>query len=107
MECRYRFVAEYEGRQVAVCVTHSLIAEKYRTGIVVRINGSNVLLRPLNAYQLSRNLPSCHLAIRKCLGLPTFLIGEVPIKPKIPESWSFSALRDFEDCPMRWALSIS
>src|SRR6266496_2047564 len=38
-------------------------------------------------------------------GPPTFLIGEFRIEPKIPESWSFSALRNFEDCPMRWALS--
>jgi hypothetical protein len=61
------FVAEYEGREVAVCVTHSLVAEKYRTGIVQELDGASVLLRPLNGYQLTRNLPSCHLAIRKCL----------------------------------------
>ena len=65
-------VAEYEDREVAICVTHSLIAEKYRAGIVQELDGSSVLLRPLNAYQLTRNLPSCHLAIRKCLGLQHF-----------------------------------
>jgi len=36
---------------------------------------------------------------------PTFVIGEVTIRPEVPETWSFSALRGFEECPMRWALS--
>jgi ATP-dependent helicase YprA (DUF1998 family) len=61
-------VAEYDDREVAVCVTHSLIAEKYRTGLVEELDGLMVV-RPLNEYQLSRNLPSCHLAIRQCLSL--------------------------------------
>jgi ATP-dependent helicase YprA (DUF1998 family) len=63
-------IAKHKGRSVAVCVTHSLIAEQHRTGLVNDLDGSSVPLRPLNAYQLTRNLPSCHLAIRKCLGLP-------------------------------------
>jgi hypothetical protein len=66
---RVPMTAEYKGKKVAVCVTHSLTAEKYRTGIVDELDGRGMLLRPLNAYQLTRNLPSCHLAIRKCLGL--------------------------------------
>jgi len=66
---RVPLVAGHEEREVAVCVTHSLVAEKYRTGIVQELDGVTVLLRPLNAYQLTRNLPSCHLAIRQCLGL--------------------------------------
>jgi CRISPR/Cas system-associated exonuclease Cas4 (RecB family) len=37
---------------------------------------------------------------------PTFdLIGDFEIRPELPQFWSFSALRDFEDCPKRWALS--
>jgi ATP-dependent helicase YprA (DUF1998 family) len=63
-------IAKTEGRSVAVCVTHSLVAEQFRTGIVDDLDGTGALLRPLNAYQLTRNLPSCHLAVRKCLGLP-------------------------------------
>jgi CRISPR/Cas system-associated exonuclease Cas4 (RecB family) len=38
-------------------------------------------------------------------GPPTFVIGEFAIRPEAPASWSFSALRGFEECPMRWALS--
>jgi hypothetical protein len=66
---RVPLIAKHKGRSVAVCVTHSLIAEQYRTGLVDDLDGSSMPLRPLNAYQLTRNLPSCHLAIRKCLGL--------------------------------------
>jgi hypothetical protein len=62
-------IAEHNGKTVAVGVTHPLIAEQFRTGLVDDLDGSSVPLRPLNAYQLTRNLPSCHLAIRKCLGL--------------------------------------
>lgn len=61
-------VAELQGQRVAICVTHSLIAEQFRTGLVDELDGSDILLRPLNAYQLTRNLPACFLAIRKCLG---------------------------------------
>jgi hypothetical protein len=35
----------------------------------------------------------------------TFIIGELKVHADIPQSWSYSGLRDFEDCPMRWALS--
>ena len=66
---RVPLIAKHNGRSIAVCVTHSLVAEHYRTGLVDDLDGSTVPLRPLNAYQLTRNLPSCHLAIRKCLGL--------------------------------------
>jgi hypothetical protein len=66
---RVPLIAEHKGKAVAVCVTHSLIAEQFRMGLVNDLDGSSVPLRPLNAYQLTRNLPSCHLAIRKCLGL--------------------------------------
>jgi ATP-dependent helicase YprA (DUF1998 family) len=66
---RVPLIAKHKSRTVAVCVTHSLVAEQYRTGLVDDLDGSSVPLRPLNAYQLTRNLPSCHLAIRKCLGL--------------------------------------
>src|SRR5437867_3339430 len=38
-------------------------------------------------------------------GPPTFVIGDFAIRPEAPETWSFSALRGFEECPMRWALS--
>jgi hypothetical protein len=38
-------------------------------------------------------------------GTPTFLIGHFEIRPETPETWSFSALNGFEDCPKRWALS--
>jgi ATP-dependent helicase YprA (DUF1998 family) len=62
-------IAKHKGKTVAVCVTNSLISEQFRTGLVDDLDGSSVPLRPLNAYQLTRNLPSCHLAIRKCLGL--------------------------------------
>jgi hypothetical protein len=62
-------IAQHDRRRVALCVTHSLIAERYRTGLVDQLDGHSVALRPLNAYQLTRNLPSCHLAIRRCLGL--------------------------------------
>jgi ATP-dependent helicase YprA (DUF1998 family) len=61
-------IAKHKGKTVAVCVTNSLISEQFRTGLVDDLDGSSVPLRPLNAYQLTRNLPSCHLAIRKCLG---------------------------------------
>jgi hypothetical protein len=40
-------------------------------------------------------------------GNPTFAIGDFSIRPKVPETWSFSALRGFEECPKRWALSRS
>ena len=66
---RVPLIAEAKGQTVAVCVTHSLIAEQFRTGLVDDLDGSSVPLFPLNAYKLTRNLPSCHLAIRKCLGL--------------------------------------
>ena len=66
---RVPLIAKHKGKTVAVCVTHSLIAEQFRTGLVDDLDGGSVPLRPLNAYQLTRNLPSCHLAIRKCLGL--------------------------------------
>ncbi|MGA2178018.1 MAG: PD-(D/E)XK nuclease family protein [Verrucomicrobiota bacterium] len=36
---------------------------------------------------------------------PTFVIGEFEIRPESPKTWSFSALRGFEACPMQWALS--
>jgi hypothetical protein len=36
---------------------------------------------------------------------PTFVVGEFAIQPKTQETWSFSALRGFEECPKRWALS--
>lgn len=62
-------LAKHKGKSVAVCVTHALVAEQFRSGLVDDLDGSSVPLRPLNAYQLTRNLPSCHLAIRKCLGL--------------------------------------
>jgi ATP-dependent helicase YprA (DUF1998 family)/predicted nucleic acid-binding Zn-ribbon protein len=61
-------LAQVGARRVAICVTHSLTAEQFRTGLVNELDGSDVLVRPLNAYQLTRNLPACHLAIRKCLG---------------------------------------
>jgi hypothetical protein len=64
---RVPLIANYEGRSVALCVTPALVAEKYRSGLVDELDGASVALRPLNAYQLTRNLPSCHLAIRKCL----------------------------------------
>jgi hypothetical protein len=38
-------------------------------------------------------------------GTPTFLIGDCKIRPETPETWSFSALNGFEDCPKRWGLS--
>jgi PD-(D/E)XK nuclease superfamily len=38
-------------------------------------------------------------------GTPTFLIGDYKILSDTPETWSFSALNGFEDCPKRWALS--
>jgi len=63
-------LAKYKGRSVAVCITHALIAEQYRSGLVEDLDGASVSLRPLNAYQLTRNLPSCHLSVRK------YLIGE-------------------------------
>ncbi len=62
-------IASHKGKSVAVCVTHSLIAEQFRTGLIDDLDGSSLPVRPLNAYQLTRNLPSCHLIIRKCLGL--------------------------------------
>ena len=62
-------IAKHKAKSVAVCVTHALVAEQFRTGLVEDMDGCSVPLRPLNAYQLTRNLPSCHLAIRKCLGL--------------------------------------
>lgn len=62
-------IARHQGREIAVCVTHALVAEQFRSGLVDDLDGSSVPLRPLNAYQLTRNLPACHLAIRKCLGL--------------------------------------
>jgi hypothetical protein len=61
-------IARYKGRTTAICVTHPLISEQFRSGLVEELDGSPTQLRPLNAYQLTRNLPSCHLAIRKCLG---------------------------------------
>lgn len=60
-------VATFQGQSVAVCVTHSLVAEQYRTGMVDLLDGVSIPVRPLNRYQLTRNLPSCHLAVRKCL----------------------------------------
>jgi ATP-dependent helicase YprA (DUF1998 family)/predicted nucleic acid-binding Zn-ribbon protein len=66
---RVPLIAKHKGKSVAVCVTHALVAEQFRSGLVDDLDGSSVPLRPLNAYQLTRNLPSCHLAIRKCLGL--------------------------------------
>lgn len=47
-------------------------------------------------------MPPCN---QKMPGPPTFIIGEFAIRPKPPETWSFSALRGFEECPLRWALS--
>lgn len=38
-------------------------------------------------------------------GPPTFVIPEVTPAALIPETWSFSGLRDFEGCPRRWALA--
>ena len=62
-------IAKNKGKTVAICVTHALVAEQFRSGLVDNLDGSSVPLRPLNAYQLTRNLPSCHLAIRKSLGV--------------------------------------
>jgi len=45
---------------------------------------------------------SCH---QKMPWPPTFLIGEVTVRPEAPETWSFSTLWAFEECPLRWALS--
>lgn len=47
-------------------------------------------------------MSSCH---PKMPGPPTFVIDEFVIRPEVPDTWSFSALREFEACPMRWALS--
>jgi hypothetical protein len=66
---RVPLIARHRGKSLAVCVTHSLVAEQFRSGLVDELDGGPVPVRPLNAYQLTRNLPSCHLAIRKCLGL--------------------------------------
>ena len=60
-------LAKYKGRRVAVCVTHALVAEQFRSGLVDEMDGASVPIRPLNAYQLSRNLPSCYLAVKKSL----------------------------------------
>jgi hypothetical protein len=62
-------IAQHKGKSVAICVTPSLVAEQFRTGLVDALDGGPVPARPFNAYQITRNLPSCHLAIRKCLGL--------------------------------------
>jgi hypothetical protein len=66
---RVPLVATHKVKSVAVCVTHPLVAEQFRSGLVDELDGGPMPVRPLNAYQLTRNLPSCHLAIRKCLGL--------------------------------------
>lgn len=62
-------IAKHKEKSVAVCVAHALVAEQFRSGLVDDLDGSSMLLRPLNAYQLTRNLPSCHLLIRKALGV--------------------------------------
>jgi hypothetical protein len=63
-------VAEHAGQRVALCVTHALVTEQCREGLVDKLDAAGLLVRPLNAYQLDRNLPACHLGVRKCLGLP-------------------------------------
>jgi ATP-dependent helicase YprA (DUF1998 family) len=66
---RVPLIASANNSRVAICVTHPLIAEQFRSGLVDELDGSDILVRPLNAYQLTRNLPACYLAVRKCLGL--------------------------------------
>ena len=40
------------------------------------------------------------------MGLPpTFVFGPPIIQPISPETWSFSSLRTFEECPYKWAVS--
>lgn len=62
-------MARHNDASVAICVCHSLVAEQFRSGLVDQLDHPRLLLRPLNAYQLTRNLPACHLSIRRCLGL--------------------------------------
>ena len=38
-------------------------------------------------------------------GLPIFIVGDYSISPAVPEQWSFTSLKGFEECPRRWALS--
>jgi hypothetical protein len=68
-------IAKHKGKSVAVCVSHSLVSGQFRSGLMGELDGGLITVRQLNAYQLSRNLPSCHLAIRES-GSSTFVVGK-------------------------------
>src|SRR5262249_55548512 len=50
---RVPLIANANNSRVAICVTHALIAEQFRSGLVDELDGSDVLVRPLNEYQLT------------------------------------------------------
>lgn len=58
-----------DNRKVAIDVVHPLVTETHRDGLTVQLDGS-AAVRPLslNAFYLSRNLPSCFLEVKRWLG---------------------------------------
>lgn len=42
---------------------------------------------------------------QKVSRVPTFELSDQSTGPVVPNLWSFSALRDFDECPKRWGLS--
>ena len=61
-------VARGRYRDVGIYVTHALVAQNHLTGLVDDLDGSTTAICPLNEFFLTRNLPSCFLKVKQCLG---------------------------------------
>ncbi|CAN5642955.1 hypothetical protein BH09VER1_BH09VER1_16150 [soil metagenome] len=61
-------LAKGRNHEAAVCVTHSLVAPIYQSGLVDELDGSDTPVCSLNEFFLTRNLPAAFLSVKKCLG---------------------------------------